>query len=146
MSGRRLVIGLLGVTALFAAALIWFQFFAFYARVSDVDSLRIAGAAVPVTDYDGIDADASPLKLRGCLRIDPAALAGLDPAPEATPLTPPPWFRCFDARGLSEAIAAGAARAYRIAADAPEGFDLYLAVYPDGRGYLWRQLNARFTD
>ena len=32
MSGKRLMIGLLAFTAVFAAALVWFQFFAFYER------------------------------------------------------------------------------------------------------------------
>ena len=140
MSGRRLVVGFLVFLALFVAALSWFQLFAFYQRQNDVAALDIAGAAVPVAGYQGIDSTASPLKLRGCLRLDPAAVAGLTPAPEATPLTPPFWFRCFDTGQLTRDLAAGAARAYAIGRDTPPSFALMLAVYPDGRGYLWRQL------
>ena len=63
-----------------------------------VGALTVAGAAVPVADYDGIDAASSPLKLRGCFRIDPAAVAAPRPgAATPTPLTAPFWFRCFDA-------------------------------------------------
>ena len=101
---------------------------------------------MPVADYDGIDAASSPLKLRGCFRIDPAAVAALAPAADATPLTAPFWFRCFYARALTRDLAAGDAQAYRIEQNAPDGFDLMLAVYPDGRGYLWRQLNLKFRD
>ena len=101
---------------------------------------------MPIAGYDGIDAATSPLKLRGCFRIDPAAVAALAPAPQATPLTPPFWFRCFDAGRLTADLASGAARAYDIATDQPEGFDLMLAVYPDGRGYAWRQRNGRHAD
>jgi hypothetical protein len=146
VSGRRLVLLFLGVLAVFVAGLVWTQIFAFYERQQGVGGLAIAGATVPVADYDGIDAATSPLKLRGCFHIDPAAVAGLSPAPQATPLTAPFWFRCFDAGRLTDDLAAGTARAYAIGEDSPEGFDLMLAVYPDGRGYLWRQLNARFTD
>jgi hypothetical protein len=145
MSGTRLVAGFLVFLAIFAAALIYFQFFAYYERIRGVETLTIAGEAVPIEDYVGIDAASSPLKLRGCFRIDPALVAGLPEAGSATPLTPPPWFRCFDARSLSDDLASGAAHAFRIGRETPEGFDLLIAVYPDGRGFLWRQLATRFA-
>ena len=109
-----------------------------------VAALPVAGAPIPIADYDGIDAASSPLKLRGCFRIDPVAVVRLPVAPDATPLVAPFWFRCFDARALTRDLAAGAATAHLVSRDTPEGFDLMIAVYPDGRGYLWRQLNARF--
>ncbi len=143
MSGKALMIGLLAVTAVFAAALIWFQFFAYYQRAS-VAAIEVAGVATPVADYDGIDAATSPLKLRGCFRADPAAFAAAEPAPDATPLTAPFWFRCFDAGALTDDLAAGRATAYAIGRDRPAGFDMMAALYPDGRGYVWRQLGAEF--
>ena len=57
MSGRRLVIGFLAFLAVFAAALVWFQFFAFYERQQGVGALTIDGVVVPVAGYDGIDSD-----------------------------------------------------------------------------------------
>ena len=45
MSGRRLVIGFLAFLAVFAAALVWFQFFAFYERQQGVGALTIDGAS-----------------------------------------------------------------------------------------------------
>lgn len=146
MNGRHLVLGFLAFVAVFAVALVWFQEFAFYERQPAVATLPVAGRQVPVSDYQGIDAVSSPLKLRGCLRIDPAAVAGLDPAPDATPLNPPSWFRCFDSGALTADLAAGAATAYAIGRDDPPGFDRMLAVYPDGRAYLWRQLGAAYAD
>ena len=145
MNGRRFVLVFLAFLVVFAAALYWFQVFAYYQRQTDVTALAIDGAPVPVTAYDGIDAATSPLKLRGCFRIDPATTAGLAPATDATPLTAPFWFRCYSARTLTDDLATGTATAYRIARDQPEGVDTMLAVYPDGRGYLWRQLNDRFA-
>lgn len=142
MNGRRLVLGFAVFLAIFAAALVWFQFFAFYERQSGVDALRIAGEAVPIVGYDGIDATSSPLKLRGCFRMNPVAVAGLPAAADATPLVGPFWFRCFNAGRLTDDLAAGLATAYRIAHDDPAGFDTMIALYPDGEGYLWRQLNG----
>jgi hypothetical protein len=146
MRGRTLVIGFLVFVAVFAAGLVWTQFFAYYQRQDGVAALTIAGATVPVADYTGIDSTSSPLKRRGCFSIDPAAVAGLAPATDATPLTAPFWFRCFSAGRLTGDLAAGAATAYHIGRNQPAGFDLMLAVYPDGRGYLWRQLNGDFAE
>ena len=144
MSGRKLVLAFAAFLVVFAAVLAWFQLFAFYERHEGVGAVTINGEVVPVADYDGIDSTSSPLKLRGCFRIDPAMIHGAEPAPDATPLNAPFWFGCFDAGQLSEDLAAGAASAWRIAEDDPDGFDLMLAAYPDGRGYIWRQLNERF--
>ena len=47
---------------------------------------------------------------------------------------------------MGRGIEAGAATAYAVARDAPPGFDTMLAVYPDGRGYLWRQLGAAYAE
>ena len=146
MSGKRLITGFLIFLGLFTAALIYTQFFAYYERATGVAFLTIAGAAVPVASYDGIDSASSPLKRRGCFTLDPTALATLAPAVDPTPLTPPFWFRCFDAQAIEQDLASGAARAYAIATDDPKGFATMIAVYPDGRGYLWRQLGAEFAD
>lgn len=146
VSGRSVILGFAGFLAVFAAALVWFQLFAFYERTDGVTALTVAGQPVPVADWQGIDATSSPLKLRGCFRADPAAFAAAEPAPDAEPLNAPFWFRCFDAGGLTRDIAAGAAAAYALARNDPPGFDLVAAIYPDGRGYVWRQLGAVFQD
>ncbi len=146
MRGRPLMIGLIAFTALFAAALYYAQVFAWYERSSGVGALRVGSEVVPIADYQGIDATSSPLKLRGCFRADPASFAAATPAPEAEPLTAPFWFRCFDARTIGADLAAGRATALALEYDTPPGFDVVVALYPDGRGYLWRRLNARYTD
>ena len=146
MNGRRLVIGFLAFLAVFAAALVYYQFYAFYERTDRHPPLVIGGEKVALDGYEGIAAVSSPLKLRGCFQVDPSAVAALPVAEDPTPLTPPPWFRCFDAEAIQKAINAGEAEAFLVAAESPEGFDVMLAVYPDGRGYLWRQLANRFKD
>jgi hypothetical protein len=146
VNGRRLVIGFLAFLAVFAAALVYYQFYAFYERTDRYPPLVIGGETVTLEGFEGISAGSSPLKLRGCFRVDPSAVAALPVAEDPTPLTPPPWFRCFDAEAIQRAIDVGEAEAFLVAAESPEGFDLMLAAYPDGRGYLWRQLSSRFKD
>lgn len=143
-AGRVVVLAILAFAAIFAAALWWFQVYAFYERQSGVGGIEVAGLTVPVADYEGIDAASSPLKLRGCFRADPAAFAAAPPDAEATPLVAPSWFGCFDAGAITADLAAGRARAYALGRDEPAGFDLVVAIYPDGRGYLWRQLGKAY--
>ncbi len=146
MSGKRLMTAFLAVVAVFAAALVWFQFFAFYERSTGLTALEAGGQTIAVSDWEGIDAGTSPLKRRACFRADPAEFADFEVAPDAEPLVAPFWFGCFDARTIAGDLAAGRAVAHELERDVPEGFDLMAAVYPDGRVYLWRQLNERFRD
>ncbi len=139
-SGTILAIGFGLVAVLFGGALWYAQVHAFYERVTGLAAVTVAGVAVPVTGYEGLDGAASPLKLRGCFRLDPAALAHAPPAAKPTPLVAPGWFACFDAAALDAALAAGEARAVVAASGEPPGFDRIIAVLPDGRAYLWRQI------
>ena len=138
MSGRILIIGLLLIAAVAGAGLWYAQVYAYYQPVEGLSSVTIDGAAVPVSDYRGLDGASSPLKLRGCFTVDPALVAG--PAPrKATPLIAPGWFDCFDAEAIGLALEQGAARAV-VAEAAPQGFERIVAVFPDGRAYQWRQV------
>ena len=137
MSGRLLAGGLVLFALLFGVALWWFQTYGFYQETARSE-VMIAGAAIPVAEYRGIDADTSPLKLRSCFRAE--RIEG--PAPEGPdPLVAPGWFDCFDAETLAKDIEAGAARAILAEFNAPYGFDRIVAQYPDGRAYQWRQIN-----
>jgi Family of unknown function (DUF6446) len=143
MTGRRLLIGMGVALVIFAAVLWWFQTRAFYDDLIGVETVEVAGRAVPVSDWQGIDAGSSPIKLRACFRVDAQALALAPEAEEATPLIAPGWFDCFDAGALTEALESGEARAVR--ADEGEFADTerLIAVYPDGRAYMWRQLTPK---
>lgn len=143
MTGRTIVIGLGLVTLLFGIGLWYAQVHAFYER-TEADEIEIAGRTHPVEDWQGIDAASSPLKLRACFRLAEAPDA--PPAPEPVPLVAPPWFDCFDAGALAADLAAGRATAYLAAAEDAHGVDRIVARYPDGRAYMWRQLNARFAN
>jgi len=137
MSGRILIIGFLAFVAVFAAALWYFQTRAYYEEVQ-ADSVEIAGQRYPVSDWRGIDAPTSPLKLRACFRLAEAPDAPV--AEDAAPLVAPDWFDCFDATALQTALDTGDATAYLAAPDEFGATRRIVARFPDGRAYMWRQL------
>jgi len=159
MRGRTLMIGLLVVTAVFAVALWWFQTRAYYERSEGAEAIEVAGLAIPVEGYSQIDAKTSPLKLRACFRLkDPADLArAADAAAPLTeearaagvtlePLLAPGWFDCFDAETLAGLSQIDGARMLVAARNAPQGVDRVVLLLPDGRGWLWRQLNETYKE
>ncbi|SDW21309.1 hypothetical protein SAMN05444336_101425 [Albimonas donghaensis] len=146
MRSRPLILAFAGFCIAFGAALWWFQTRAFYTREDGVTEIEIQGSTLPVVEYDGIDAATSPLKLRACFRIAdgvaPDALQHVAEAEAPTPLVAPSWFECFDAAEIAEGIEAGPIRAVLAARNTPYGFDRIVAAGPDGRGWMWRQINA----
>ncbi|MGB0498674.1 MAG: DUF6446 family protein [Rubricella sp.] len=119
-----------------------------YERVEDVASVTVQGREIAVSGYEGIDSETSPLRIRGCFTVDPADFEGLGTSGDATPLIAPDWFDCFDAGQLTADLETGAALAYPAEDITPEAertedwrILAYVAVYPDGRAYLWRQRN-----
>ncbi|ABD55649.1 DUF6446 family protein [Jannaschia sp. CCS1] len=146
-SGRFIVFVILGVTAVFGATLWWANTRAYYAplEVVEIAVQRPDGALVPleIVDAEGIDATTSPLRFRACFTLsDDAPLADAAPYDDATPLIPPAWFDCFDATQIGEALEAGEAQAYLGQRNASRGVDRVVAIFPDGRGYAWTQLNG----
>ena len=140
VTGRAVLTGLGLALVVFAAVLWWFQTRAWYEEVTGVEAVIVDGREVPVTGWRGIDAASSPIKLRACFRVDPEALADAPAAEAPTPLIAPDWFDCFDAGALTEALETGEARAVRAAAEEFEATERLIAVYPDGRAFMWRQL------
>ena len=159
MRGRTLMIGLFVVTAIFALALWWFQTRAYYEQSGGVDAIEVAGLSIPVEGYSQIDAQTSPLKLRACFRLsDPAdlprAAAAAAPLTEEAraagvtlePLVAPGWFDCFDAETLAGLAQSDGAETLVAARNAPQGVDRVVLLLPDGRGWLWRQLNETYQE
>jgi hypothetical protein len=141
-SGRLLAGGLVAFAAFFGLVLWWFTVFAYYRTVDGLVFVEVSGRPVPVVGYRGIDADSSPLKMRGCFRLDPASLPDAPEAEAPAPLIAPFWFGCFDADAIGADLEAGRARAVVAERDAPPGFVRIVVVYPDGRAYQWRQVAA----
>lgn len=117
------------------------QVYGFYQRL-DAAPVRLAPDAEPIamSDFRAIDADSSPLRFRACFRT---GARGAVPYPDATPLTAPRWFDCFDARTIGADLAAGRAEAFLSERDIHPGVDRVVAIYPDGRAYAWQQLNDK---
>lgn len=155
MSGRRLVLVLLGFAAVFGAALWYFQTRAFYSEL-DPSAVQLTltqpdGRLVPLlaTRIQAIDAGTSPLKFRACFRLG-GDLSGFarrfETYPQAKPLVAPGWFDCFDAGEIARDLAAGLATGFVGAREIVAGADRIVAIYPDGRGYAWHQLSEEFAE
>jgi len=149
----KLVAGFIVVTALIAgAAMYYLQVYAYYrpyVPVSATSAIRItdlSGSAEPMltNGFEGVDADSSPLRFRGCFTT-PMSLAMLSESyvvyPDPTPLNAPSWFSCFDSGRLTEDLASGTALAFLSEKNITPGVDRVVAVYPDGRAFAWQQLN-----
>ncbi len=139
VNGKYVVIGLVTFTVLFGLVFWWFQSHAFYDE-TQADEVRIAGQLYPVTEWKGIEATSSPLKMRACFLIHETIEALPALAPE--PLLAPGWFRCFNAEIIAENLARDYAKAYVAERNDPKGFDRIVAVFPGGRAYMWRQPNG----
>jgi len=145
MTGRTLIVLLLGFTVLFGATLWWVQTRAFYEE-TEAETVTIAGRSYPVTEWRGIDATTSPLKLRACFRLAEGAAVDAPAAEKPTPLVAPAWFECFEAEALTRDLEAGRARAFLAAEEEFDGANRMVAVYPDGRAFMWRQLTPEFAE
>jgi hypothetical protein len=142
MNGKVIVSGLLGV-ALIAGAGLWYSIErAYYTRVTGVSEVRSYDALLPVSDYVGIDADTSPLKMRACFKVNWEYTLLDNGKMDATPLLAPRFFSCFDAGKITTDLEAGKAAAVLLDENRPYGFNTYVAQYPDGRAFMWRQINA----
>lgn len=146
VSGKAVAGGIVAFGAVFGAALWYFQVYAYYDEVTDVTEVQVGGETFAVTGYAGINAPTSPLKMRGCFTFeDPeAALVAGQRVTDADPLKPPYWFECFDPERIKADLDSGAAIPVMAGLDEGDGADLYMAIYPDGRAYSWRQPNDKY--
>ncbi|WP_186827010.1 DUF6446 family protein [Shimia ponticola] len=94
--------------------------------------------------FEGIDANSSPIRYRACFTT-PMSTAMLtetyETFEEAEPLNAPGWFDCFDAPAIAEALADGSATAFTGQRNIQYGIDRVVAIFDDGRGYAWQQIN-----
>lgn len=155
MSGRLVGTFIVGIALIAGVAIYWLQLYAFYDEVSAEDGLRMTNLVtgqpevVLYESFEGIDADSSPLRYRSCFTTT-MSLAMLtetfESYEEATPLTAPGWFDCFDAVQIGADIEQGNALAFLGERNIKDGVDRVVAIYPDGRGYAWHQLNEKYQE
>ena len=148
----RIIIVLILLTGAVAGGLMYYQqVYAYYDEVEftpeavQMTSLT-SGMPEPllVEDFDAIDAESSPLRYRACFTT-PISLATLTETfvivDEAEPRVAPAWFDCFDAEQIGADIRTDAV-VFMGVENIQYGIDRVVAVYPDGRGYAWHQINA----
>ncbi len=145
-SGKLVAGGIVAFGAVFGVSMWYSQVYAYYEEVVGLQEITVGGEAFTVRDYKGIEARTSPLKMRGCFMFDDpkAAITAGRLADDAVPLKPPYWFDCFDTEAILADIKAGAATPIMAGLDDGDGADLYMAIYPDGRAYRWRQVNSKY--
>ena len=152
MTGKILAAAIL-VSAVVAGALMYYlQVYGFYDEVTptgvgDVQLTTLSsGAPEPILseNFKAIDARSSPLRYRACFET-PHSDAMLTETyalyDDPVPLTAPGWFDCYDAAAIGAALEEGRATAYLGTANVTYGFDRVVAIFPDGRGYVWHQIN-----
>ena len=155
MTGKILAIFIVLTAIISGVAIYWLQLYAFYEDVSADAQLRMTNVVTGEPDlvlydsFDGIDADSSPLRFRGCFTTT-MSLAMLTETYEtyegATPLTAPGWFDCFDADQIGAALETGGAIAFLGERNIQDGVDRVVAIFPDGRGFAWHQLNEKYSE
>lgn len=152
MTARVAIAMMLLVAAAAGAGLYYAQVYAYYrevpaAEIGPVTLVdRQTGAPIDIgaENLRAIDSDSSPIRFRGCFSSHATAdeLAVAAPYTDAEPLVAPGWFDCFDAAEIGTMLETGGATTWLGEADVSYGVDLVVALAPDGRGWLWHQINA----
>ncbi|MBU2992788.1 DUF6446 family protein [Octadecabacter sp. 1_MG-2023] len=160
MNATRLAIVAILGSALIAAVLMYYQLvYAGYAELtrSEVGEIQlvsvVSGEAEPIVsdNVKAIDTVTDGVRLSGAISFracfeTPQSQAMLSETfvifEDAVPLNAPPWFDCFDAQEIGLALEEGNAIAFMSEENISFGVDRVVAVLPDGRGFVWHQLNA----
>ena len=152
MNLARWVILMMLFIGLAAGGVLYYQqVYAYYEEVAaSPDAVQLTsvttGAPEPldVQNFEAIDAVSSPLRYRACFDIS-LSQASLTESfvivDEAEPRVAPGWFDCFDAAQIGADLS-GDAIAFMGIENVEYGIDRIVAIYPDGRGYAWHQINA----
>jgi len=153
MNAGKIAAGFIVIVSLIGGAVLYYtQVYAYYqpavfqpgAEVLLTPLTGDAPEAILVEDVTGIDGESSPIRFRACFTT-PLSLAMLTETyriyDQAEPLNAPGWFDCFDAQAIGAALESGEAVGFLSQADIHPGVDRVAAVFPDGRGYVWHQLN-----
>ena len=146
MNGKVFAYAFVGFAVVFGGGLYYSLVYAYYEKVDGLAEISVQDRVIAVSGYEGIDATSSGLKLRGCFSVMPEDFDDLELSANATPLTAPKWFKCYNAGDIQQDLDAGRAVAYLAVENEKDGIDRVVAVYPDGRAFQWRQLNEKYQD
>ncbi len=152
MKGTTVAGFIFAIALLAGAAMYYLQVYAYYEEVpatgtDDVQLTALAsGVAEPILyeNFQAIDADSSPIRYRACFTTPTSAQTlseTYQAYPGAEPLVAPGWFDCFDAKEVGYALEDGKAAAFMGEENFEYGIDRVVAILPDGRGFVWHQIN-----
>ena len=154
MSGK-VIGGIIVGSALIAGVAMYFlQVYAYFEEVA-VEEIFLTSVAtgelepIIAEDIQAIDATSSPLRFRACFTTSHSQAMLTETfvvyeSPE--PLTGPGWFDCYDATEVGRTLEAEGAIAYLGQADIHDGVDRVVAIFDDGRAFVWHQLNEKYQD
>lgn len=153
MSAGKIAAGVIVLSAVVAAPLMYYlQVYAYYEPVTYEPGKEVVltslatGAPEPIVAeaVSGIDSDSSPLRYRACFTT-PLSLSMLTETYQmydhAEPLLGPGWFDCYKAEEIGAALESGEALAFMSEPLGHYGMDRVVAIYGDGRGFVWNQIN-----
>ena len=150
MTGKILSLAILVCALIAGAGMYYLQVYAYYYEVpedqAEVVLTTTSGAAevLDVLDFQGIDAESSPIRYRACfsttLEFD-TLLERFEAHTGSDPRNAPGWFDCFDAAAIGGMIEAGDAVVLTGQRNLEFGIDRVVAITRDGRGYVWHDVN-----
>ena len=159
MNATRLAIVAILGSAMLAAVVMYYQLvYAGYAEltqaeVGEIQLLSVVtGAPEPILSENVMAIDtveegvriSGAISFRACFET-PSSQAMLTEtyqiAENAVPLNAPSWFECFNAQDIGAAIEDGNAIPFMSEENISYGVDRIVAILPDGRGFVWHQLN-----
>ena len=149
VSGKFVSGGILGITAAFGIGVYYAQIYGYYETFSE-GSVALTSIStgqpeiIPILDFDGIDANSSPIRYRACFKTTLSSefvSENFTAVKNPEPRNAPNWFDCFDANQIGNDLKSGLATAYMSEANLEFGIDRIVAFYDDGRGFVWHQIN-----
>ena len=154
--GKYVGLGIMFIALTAGAVLYFLQVYAFYDEVAAKDvTIELTSVVtnepegIIADDFEGIDSQSSPIRFRGCFTtpMSQSMLTETYAAYEnAEPLIGPGWFSCYDAKTIGADLEAGIALPFLGQKNISDGVDRVVAIYPDGRAYIWHQLNEKYAE
>ena len=148
---KIIIVAMLVMSAVLGGVLYYQQVYAYYDDVQATpDAVQLVSLStglsepIVVQNFEGIDATSSPLRYRACFEttLSQAMLTETYQIVDtAEPRVAPSWFDCFDAAQIGADLSRDAI-AFMGIENVQYGIDRIVAIYPDGRGYAWHQINT----
>lgn len=149
----KIFAGFIVVTGLiFGAVMYYMQVYYYYDPVQatgtdDVQLTLLASQkpeAILYENFEGTDGSSSPIRYRACFTTSmsqPMLSETYVAYDHPEPLNGPKWFDCYNAQDVGAALENGEALAFMGTENIEYGVDRVVAILPDGRGFVWHQIN-----